>query len=242
MRSKVGAATCALAMTFGSSAAHAAVDLTAIDAGSVIFTEPNNPGTPLSGGDQNTPFSLRLPADAECPGDSKSDQWRVESFIIPARDNPADMVFNSFDLEDDGQWPLLDVDSQKFLAEFMPENPAPGLPGQIQALPVFTFELYGRSELPAGRYIVGIACSFYRETGKFWSTPVSIAYDEDATNSNLTWQVTDPAAPENMSQAADSEASSLWLVAVVAAFLTLIFVLFRRQNSRRSNPVNSELK
>jgi hypothetical protein len=220
--------------------AHAGPDVQvdARDAGAATITEVDNPNTLLTEGESETPFSLRLPEGAECPGDSKSDQWRVESFVIPAVDDPADIVFESFSLAADTHWPLLGVDSTKFLAQFMPENPAPGLPGQIPDLPAFSFELYGRNQLPEGRYKLGIACSYYNQIGPFWATEIDILYDSEDQSSDFQWQVVRPPADANANGAQDSSSSSLWVVAVGAAAVGAILLLLRHRNSRRHVPSN----
>ena len=218
------------------------VQLDVEDAGNVTITEAAKPTAILMGGDRETPFGLRLPDDAECPGDSATDQWRVESFVIPGEDDPADIRFASYSLATDGQWPLLDVDSQKFLAEFMPENPAAGLPGQIPDLPTFTFELYGRNELPEGRYTLGIACSYFNKMGVFWSTQIDLKYESGDPSSDFQWHVVTPPAGADGTAGQDSSSSTTWFVALGAAATGLIFVLYRRRNHRRHDTANLELK
>jgi hypothetical protein len=123
----------------------------------------------------------------------------------------------------------------------MPENPAAGLPGQIPDLPAFTFELYGRNELPDGRYKLGIACSYYNQIGTFWATQVDIEYDSDSS-SDFRWQVVKPPAGADANRAQDSSSSALWLVALGTVAVGAIFLLSRRRNSRRHVPSNLELK
>lgn len=243
MSAKISVAVGVLAVVTWPFVVHAGPDVQVdvLDGGGVTITAADKPDSPLTGGDRETPFSLRLPEGAQCPGDSKTDQWRVESFVIPAVDEPADIVFESYSLAGDDHWPLLDVDSEKFLAQFMPENLAAGLPGQIPDLPAFTFELYGRNELPDGRYKLGIACSYYNQIGTFWATQIDIEYDSDSS-SDFRWQVVKPPANADTNGAQSSSSSALWLVALGTAAVGAIFLVFRRRSSRQPVPTNLELK
>ena len=54
------------------------------DAGNVVLVDPEKTTKELTSGDTNTEFTFVIPDGASCPGDSAHDDWRVDTFIIPA--------------------------------------------------------------------------------------------------------------------------------------------------------------
>ena len=50
-------------------------------------------GRPIDGGGSATPFTLRLPDGAACPGDSANDGYRVNSYMVPLDVDPTTVTY-----------------------------------------------------------------------------------------------------------------------------------------------------
>jgi len=151
-------------------------------------------GLTLAGGGSATNFSLAIPPQAKCPGDSTVKPWyRVYSFVDPAGTDITTVNFRA-GIPDKG------LGLRSGGAYFGAINVAKGT-GQILALPGdFKLGEFGVADLlPGGRttqaYDVGIVCTDYlgHVAGHYWGLKVTIAASSNDAG-GFTWTAANPAA------------------------------------------------
>lgn len=201
------------------------------DAGAVLVYEPDRPSEPLLRGDSSTPFGLRLPEDAACPGDSRNDGWRVQAFIVPTSVPMEDVEWTVIGATGPNHSLLFTVNQDLFVDELTVANSTVGQPGRIADPPVFSFAAMRPGTLSSGSYRIGIACTKQRQLDRYWSTELIVELDDQ---DELTWRLDDvPAAdPEG-----GIEISSVWVLrglAVAGLVGALVYLL--RQRRRTDEP------
>jgi hypothetical protein len=219
-------------------AARASVDAP-VDAGAVEMIDPDT-RQPLTSGDSNTVFTLGLPVGASCPGDSANDDWRVQSFLIPATDDPGALRYGIIRADGEGRFAIYTVQTQPFVHALTGQNVAPGLPGQIATIPPLSFGVFPAGTLEMGNYRLGIACTLYRETARYWDTEIVLAAAPEVQPGEFTWEVVgaSPATPGSD----DADSSVLVLLAVVAtavAIAAVVIVRSRRKPAPHTQSVNT---
>ena len=206
-----------------------------VDAGQVEVSDAIIRTQDITHGDATTQFSLRLPANATCPGDSANDQWRVQSFSIPVGDDPVDIRYGSIGPEPsvNGRYALFMVDTRPFVHQLTRQNPGRGQPGLINTLPAFSFEVVAGERIPGGRYRVGIACTYFGKTARYWDTEIVIAEQPDANPPLLTWRL----ASEPASVMTPPETTTDWTLPLLAGLgITIAGLVFWRRRSTHLSP------
>ena len=209
-----------------------------VRAGDLVLVDATNPNHELTNGGSATRFTLRLPADATCPGDSENDQWRVQSFLVPATDDPGALHYGEIGPDGDGRWAMYSEDTHAFVHILTLANSQAGQPGRIDTMPTFSFVLFPPGTLPDGRYRVGIACTWFRTTAKYWDTVLVLTTSPTDTPGNLVWRV---AEPPHTSKNEPNSSFGRW--AVVGAGLlgvVAITLVLSRRNGRRIRPLAKE--
>ena len=148
---------------------------------------------PSSGG-TTTPFVVELPAGSTCPGDSANDGYRVNSYLVPAEQAPAEITFDGLgpqpnalgDYESFRQ-PLYDVETTPYASVQTAEAEEKGGPGRILDLPPFDFAVFGPGDLPAGTYNIGVVCTLLNEIVRIWGTQIAVT---GSGPDDLRWAVT----------------------------------------------------
>lgn len=163
--------------------AHAAAE----DAGKVTVTQAGSTRR-ISAGQSSTPFDLRLPKGAACPGDSVDDDYRVQSFIVPVTTDLTGLRFKSQGPDVAGGWALYKLTTSAYIQEQTADAPLPKEPGPILPLPTLTFEVFRVNELTPGSYRMGVACSRYNDTVRVWSAPINIVSDPD-DGAGFAWEL-----------------------------------------------------
>lgn len=161
-----------VAVIAGASAAAAATAGTVGRSGSAVIVDGAGSSRPLSRGGSATAFSLRLPVGAECPGDSADAGYRVQSFFVPAADDPGSFTYFSVMPVGKGRYALYDVQSDPYIQEQTARATKPGGPGPIVDVPAFNFAVFPVGMIKPGRYQIGIACSLSNVTKRYWSTSI----------------------------------------------------------------------
>ena len=209
---------------------------TPIDAGAVVVTDAYKESKEVNHGGAATEFTVRLPAGASCPGDSANDQWRVQSFIIPAAEDPADIHYGAIGPEPvgDGRYALFGVDTTPFVHHLTVRNPAAGQPGVIAPLPPLSFAVVAGEHIPTGTYRMGVACTYFGATALYWETDVVLTEAADGSVGKFKWRLA--SAPANVGQSDDGSSQSLVVVAgIVAGGLGIVaigYFIWRRSGSR----------
>jgi hypothetical protein len=205
------------------------------DVGDVLVVDRS--GQPLRNGGSTTEFSLQLPLDATCPGDSMIDQWRVQSFIIPAAVAPADIRYGVIGPEGDAQYALFAVDTRPLAQQLTLPNQVAGKPAGIGGVPLLSFAVMSPGMLPPGAYRIGIACTLFGETARYWDADIVLETDPNDRPAQFVWRL--PDAPR-YTPPADRQ---IWrLVAFGAAALVLIalvWIQFIRPRLSRHTPKES---
>jgi hypothetical protein len=196
------------------------------DAGAVEVVTPGNL-SPLNGGGSATPFTLRLPGGAACPGDTAHKGYLVFSYTIPAAVKPDHIFFP-------GGSPkvgvdLIDTAGVPFVTEATGVNT-----GVVLQPPVFVWSRYDHhpEALPPGTYNVGLACALLDRPVTYWNTQITfVASSTDP--GGFTWRVANPVRIA-------SRGSSVPMVAVVAGGLVLAAGVALAVRHRRRSPAPTE--
>jgi hypothetical protein len=162
----------------------------------------------------------------------------VQSFVIPASEQPGDIVYGGIGpagppegVHTDNRWALYAVSGSPFVDELTQKNDGPGRPGIINQLPAFSFEPFRPEHLPPGRYHLGIACTPPgRETAIYWDTEIEVLSVPQGEPAGWRWTVV---AEPDIETVADSESSpTLAIVGVAAIGLAGVVVAVRSRTSR----------
>jgi hypothetical protein len=200
------AATFSAAILMVSTGSASTAAAAGINAGSLQVVVP--PGTagdgqPLAAGGSATPFALVPPAGASCTGDSATDGYRVQSYMVPASVDPSTLTFDSTGPVPQGsgaglRMPLFSSTETPFVDATTALATTPGGGGLLTGLPPFSFSAFGANGpafVPAGTYNVGIACTLGNASAtqqdRFWNVPISIVVDPTDAPSGITWSLAD---------------------------------------------------
>ena len=227
----VGLATMALPVALVS-VVHASSDRAATSGGDAVVVEPNAALRELDSGGSATPYSLRLPDGAACPGDTRNDQWAFQTFMVPADVDPSSLEFTVAGPTGPSQYALYVENTQPLVDAILVPNDEPGLPGKVPAIPPLTFSIFPPGEVAAGTYRIGVACTFLREPATFWQATIVVKANADDEPGQFTWRT------EGSTAAATSDdSSSLPLVAAaVGAGGLAAAVLVVRRRTHSSTP------
>lgn len=196
-------------------------------------------GDPIRSGDGSTRFFVRLPEGATCPGDSVNDQWRVNTFLIPAAQDPLDVLFGSSGPEPpwtSGMYPLFDNSNNLPLVfSMLRRNTTAGRPGLIETVPETGFSVVADNQFPGGDYRLGIACAYFAQTTQFWDTAIKMS-----AAPGVTWALSGTATPPST----DSDSSSqswIWVLAS-GAVAVLGLLMWRRRRASTLPTTNNTTK
>jgi len=215
---------------YSASPVQASVDAP-VDAGDITIVEVNNRDRPVSQGDSNTLFSVRLPTGATCPGDSANDDWRVQSFIVPLGMDPGALEYGALRPIGDNLHALYGADTRPYIQAFLEQNGGSGQPGRILDAPPLSFGVFPAGLLPEGTYRIGVACTFFRDTAKFWDTEIVLSADPDVQPGELRWSVVDQAGSTTSAAEQDGSGNARWpFVAAASVAVAFIAFLARRRH------------
>ena len=167
-------------------------------------------GNAIGRGATDTQFTLKVPKGAACQGDSKDGGYRVQSFLVPDRYDPGALAYNSVAPEGDGNWPLFDIFTNPYVQAQTGVAEHKGGAGPIVNTPLFSFAVFlPRLDLLAsGAYHVGLACTRYNQTKRYWATDMRIVVRPGAAQ-KITWRVIRPAAAASRGSSALPMAGAL---------------------------------
>lgn len=194
--------------------------------GEAVVISPPPRAKPLSSGGSATAFSLRLPPGASCQGDSADDNYRVQSYMVPAADNPAALSYASEGPEGTGRFPLYDVTGSPFVNVQTANVDEPGGAGTIVNIATFSYAVFPPGELAPGRYDVGIACTLNNRTTRVWNVETLVARAPEDKPAQLRWAVPGVSSQSDNSNFPLAAALAVSLLVALAAY-----ALVRRQRS-----------
>jgi hypothetical protein len=211
--------------------------------GGLTIVEPYAQTKPVTHGDGNTIFSVSVPADATCPGDSTNDQWRVTTFMVPSTDSMDTVQFTAFGPgpEEPGRYPLVGLDTNPVVEQFLQRNDVAGQPGLILPFAPMSFVFLDGQTVPNGTYRVGVACTVFDRPAMYWDTQIVVTTSSTKAD-DFRWRLTTVPESVNQPKHRSSWPTVLVFFALVAA--AVIWLLVRRRSprnppSRPGNPSQS---
>ena len=221
----------AVLVPFVASTLAGAASATAQRQGTVLVVSGDNIYKTLSGGELATVFSLSLPKDAACPGDTMHDDWRYSTFFIPSTVDPGSLRFSMTgpaNPEQDARISLYEIVDKPFLNKFLEPNDTSGRPGTVPPFPAFYFGKLPFDYLPSGTYLMGVACSDGNGTTRtYWDTRIEVSSSPTA----MSWKVL-PAQPKSL-PAPNRRNLVVWLGAIGGALLVLAIAIWLSPWPRR---------
>lgn len=198
-------------------------------AGDLGFTTSS--GGPVKDAGSADVVDIDLPTGAACQGDSYYGDYRVQGFIVPASDDPAQLHFTEIKPQGDGRWGLYD-DATNSYTQLPTSISGPGEPGPLTDLPRMSFGVFPPGTLVDGTYKVGIACSLYNQPTRYWDTEVVVRSDADDQPGRFRWSVvgasvSSPSSPSSWPRAA-------LLVGLAVVVLVVLAVVLSRRSKGRS--------
>lgn len=214
----IGTLAWVVAWSLSSAAAGATVD-TPLDVGDVVIVDGTDQTKVLVRAESDAKFYLRLPEGSTCPGDSANDQWRTQSFIVPVTDDLLDIVYGPIGPEpwDNGKrFALFMADTIPYVHQLLRQNPAAGDPGAILPIPLMDFTVVAGERIPAGKYRIGIACTYFGDTAKYWDSEIVITSPADDDRTGFSWRLAN--VREGIGQPGQSDQGARrWMILAVAA-------------------------
>jgi hypothetical protein len=207
-------------------------------AGNAIIVDPRDWSHGITRGDSNTVWTLRLPQGASCPGDTFNDDWRIQTFIVPATDDPGTMKYRAIGpagTTTDDKWALYGADTVPFVQQATAKNDTPGHPGLIiMPLPDFSFGVFRPGYLPPGHYRMGVACALAWVTGRYWDTEIDLTQAPDVQPGQFRWTVVGSSASARSSNGGFLGGAPRWVLftAFAAGLVMLVVLLTRRTDGR----------
>jgi hypothetical protein len=177
--------------------------------GSFQVLQPN--GEPRTAGGSNTPFAVKLPYGAACPGDTAHEYYVINSYVVPRATNPGTVKFGG-GFPQTGS-PMIDTTGTPYLAQNTAINT-----GVIPLLPLFSWTAYAQhGGWQPGDYNVGVACADrWGNAARYWNAKFRFVASQTDPG-KFTWTLLD--APRSTSS---TGASSLRTIVGVLVGLAVI--------------------
>ena len=192
------------------------------DVGDVVLVTSLDERQTIDRGNGFDVFTLALPDGATCPGDSANDQWRVQTFMVPVVDDPLELVYGAVGPEpwDGGErFALYGTDTVPFVDELLERNNAAGSPGRILPFPPFSFSIVSVQRLAPIEYRVGVACTFFGATTRYWDTLITVTKAGDDPD-EFEWRLS--GAPEAAPDTSSGSSNTLAMVVGGAVLIVLL--------------------
>jgi hypothetical protein len=199
--------------------------------GDVSVRNGTDPQRALDAGGSLTPFVTDLPKGAACPGDSANDDYRVQTFIVPASDDPGSLSYESVKPAGDGRWAINNVFGTRLVHLATEMNSNAGTPGLIPELPQMNLSRISPGSLADGRYHLGVACTLGDATVRYWDTDLEITTDPVDQPGQIRWAVVGSMAPAAGS-GFDWTRVALVLLGLALTTVVAIGISIRRHASR----------
>jgi hypothetical protein len=196
--------------------------------GTALVVHPN--GGSLSSGGSSTPFGLKLPAHAACPGDTAHQGYSISSYVVPVSVAPGAVVYGGGGFAQQGS-PMVDASLTPYLAVNTDIDT-----GEIPPPPIFSWTSYAQhGGFPMGTYNVGVACATRSgATARYWNTVFRFTADS-ADRGGFTWSIIGAPKQTSGGSTAGTVVGVVIAVIVIGGIATLLLVR-RRPTLTRSRP------
>ncbi len=207
------------------------------DAGAAIVVDAVNTDRELSEFDSTTAFRLRLPDGASCAGDSANDDYRVQTFLVPADTDLSSMKYRSRSPDGSDLYRALRyVDGESAIQLPTNQNAQAGQPGLVtEPAQPYTFAFYIENSLPPGTWKLGVACTPADwVVDRFWDAEVLLESAPEVEPGGLRVRV----LQDEASIAAAQPSDDLPMVPILAgsAFVIAMVVIALQRFSRSKVP------
>ena len=169
----------------------------------------------LTSGDSATTFTLRLPSNAACPGDSTNDGYRWQTYMVPSSVNPNSLTFNSAGpITASGfHKPLFTTAGDPVVNEVTADKVAPATTGQIVNIPDMNFSVYAAGDIPADTYNIGIGCTLgaasSTQLSSFWNTAIVVTSSASDTGpAHIAWHLDTTTTSSSTSSSTSTSSTS----------------------------------
>jgi hypothetical protein len=193
-------------------------------------------GRPVAEGNSDSVFSVKLPADATCPGDTQHDQWRWWIFLAPEALTIDDVRLGVIGPENENSKSLYTTEQRYGADQFLLPNSGPGQPGRFPTMPFYTWTGFPTDFFPNGNYRVVVLCSFFREPDRYWDTEVQLENTStDGGSAAFRWTVL--SAPDGAVDVTPRDPFNWKPLAgagIALAAAALAFALWRSSNKQNS--------
>ena len=144
------------------------------------------------------------------PGRQREHDYRVQTFIVPATDDPGSFEYGLIRPKGGGRNALYRIGSA-YANEMTGQNSGPGEPGEIVTLPPLTFAAFPPEWIPPGRYRFGVACTLRAQTTRYWDGELVMSEAPEVQPGQRRWTVIPPSDPLD----ASSSSGSTWILVAV---------------------------
>jgi len=153
-------------------------------------------GQPLTSGGSATDFTLKLPANAACAGDSANANWRWQTYMVVGGVDPATLQFGAQGPTPAGNGaefsqPLYTPTASPVVNRNTADAASAGGPGPIVNIPAFDFSVWGPGDIPAGTYNVGVACTLgsasATQLDRYWNAQMTFTTAPADSPAQVTW-------------------------------------------------------
>jgi hypothetical protein len=193
-----------------------------------VLIAASDGSTVLKSGGSATPFTIKLPKTAACPGDSEHRQFYVDTYVVPVTTDPGTLVFA-------GGWPTVGTVLVTAAGDAYTAQTTAVDSGQILTLPVFSWGPFAphRDVLPNGTYNVGIMCADRSShAAAYWNSVVTLS-ESRSDRGGFVWTIAgDPTA-----KSTSGDGTAVIIVSVVVVLAVTIggsFALWRWRRQRNA--------
>ena len=209
--------------------------------GDLTLVEADRRGVVMENGGSAAQFSVDLPKDSTCPGDSENDDWRLQTFIVPADIDPGTLEYSVIGPTGTHQYAIYDIFTAPVVDQLTVPNDGPGQPGRPTPFPPMSFKVFPPGEIPPGNYRIGVACTWFGATANYWDTEIVIASEPNDEPAQLTWRLPSapPASLSGTTPPSDFPWTTVFLSIAVVALAAYILISRRAASASHSERTRS---
>jgi hypothetical protein len=128
---------------------------------------------------------------------------------------------------------MYDIFTEPVIEGLLVRNEAAGSPANMNALPGMNFGVFvPKGTLAEGTYKVGIACTWFGATGKYWDTEIVITSSPTDEPAGLTWRLA--SASEVAPASSGDESGVPWIYIAIGVAAVAAIGWFLMQRARRT--------